>query len=477
MSAHTEEHESAGLRGFVLPAVIGLALAGLAGLLSTQVDGDPAIGGIPTAYFLFIATLGGIAVFHRLALEIALSGALSIAAFLTWQQPGFSFAGTVHHEWVILVNLFGLLVGFGLLAAHFEHSGVPERLPRFLPSGWKGAFVLLVIVWVMSGFLDNIAAAMIGGGVAFTVFKGRVHIGYLAGLVACANAGGAGSVLGDTTTTMMWIGGVSPLTVLPAYLGAFVALFVAGIPASILQDSYQSLEISKDEAAPVDRGRVMVVAFILLAAVTANVLQNTVWAGIEEHVPVLAIAIWIALLGLARFRRPDWAVVPSISRGSLFLIALVMCASMMPLSKLPVPTPVSAFAIGGISSVFDNIPLTALALRQGGYDWALMAFAVGFGGSIVWFGSSAGVALSARFPAARSTAQWLRYGWPIPIAYAVSYTVMWAMLGWHPEDVESKHGPHHEEHEQHEDPAHPQRVANAAAALLVQPGDELVYEE
>jgi hypothetical protein len=31
-------------------------------------------------------------------------------------------------------------------------------------------------------------------------------------------------------------------------------------------------------------------------------------------------------------------------------------------------------AIG--SSVFDNIPLTALALRQGGYDWTLLAYAV-----------------------------------------------------------------------------------------------------
>lgn len=458
MSSVEEHHDTTTMQK-VLPLICGLALACLLGLVSESVEGEPSIAGIPSAYFLFVATLGGIAAFHKLALEIALSGAVSIGSFLTWQKAGFSIGSTLSHEWVILVNLFGLLVGFGLLAAHFESSGVPERLPRILPGGWKGAFVLLVLVWIMSGFLDNIAAAMIGGGVAYTVFRGRVHIGYLAGLVACANAGGAGSVLGDTTTTMMWIEGVNPVTVMPAYLGALVALVIAGIVASIMQDSYQSLDTSSAEVVPVDNGRVLVVASILAAALIANVMQNTVWAGIEEHAPVLAIAIWIALVGTAKFRKPDWAVVPSISKGSLFLIALVLCASMMPLSQLPKPSPGSTFAIGAISSVFDNIPLTALALRQGGYDWAMLAYAVGFGGSIVWFGSSAGVALSARYPQARSTVQWIRHGWPIPIAYTAGYLVMMSVLGWHPGGQLKGHGEgggHGHETEEHheEDPSH-----------------------
>ena len=74
----------------------------------------------------------------------------------------------------------------------------------------KARFALLVIVFVMSGFLDNIAAALIGGAMAHTLFRGRVRVGYLAAIVAASNAGGAGSVIGDTTTTMMWIKGVSP---------------------------------------------------------------------------------------------------------------------------------------------------------------------------------------------------------------------------------------------------------------------------
>jgi len=82
--------------------------------------------------------------------------------------------------------------------------------------------------------------------------------------------------------------------------------------------------------------------------------------------------------------------------------------------------------LGVLSAVFDNIPLTALALNQGGYDWALLAYAVGFGGSMVWFGSSAGVALTNLFPQGRSVFGWLREGWFVPLAYVVGFVAMLA---------------------------------------------------
>ncbi len=69
---------------------------------------------------------------------------------------------------MILANLFMLLLGFALLARYFEESRVPAVLPRYLPDGWLGGFVLLMLVFVLSSFLDNIAAAMIGGAIAAT---------------------------------------------------------------------------------------------------------------------------------------------------------------------------------------------------------------------------------------------------------------------------------------------------------------------
>lgn len=58
---------------------------------------------------------------------------------------------------------------------------------------------------------------------------------------------------------------------------------------------------------------------------------------------------------------------------------------MMPVQKLPDASRRVALGLGFVSAVFDNIPLTALALQQGGYDWGYLAYAVGFGGSMIWF--------------------------------------------------------------------------------------------
>lgn len=186
-------------------------------------------------FLLFGATLACVAISHRHTLAAALIGLCAIMikkVLVDGFSEGAGLAGLYAHfahEWVLIANLFLLLVGFALLARHFEASRIPDWMPTALPDNWTGSFVLLVFVFVMSSFLDNIAAALIGGTVASHVFKGHVRIGYLAAIVAAANAGGAGSVLGDTTTTMLWIAGVSPISVLDAYVAATCALLVSGI--------------------------------------------------------------------------------------------------------------------------------------------------------------------------------------------------------------------------------------------------------
>jgi Na+/H+ antiporter NhaD/arsenite permease-like protein len=121
------------------------------------------------------------------------------------------------------------------------------------------------------------------------------------------------------------------------------------------------------------------------------------------------------------------------ARGSIFLLSLVLAASMMPVRHLPAASWQTAFALGFMSAVFDNIPLTALALHQGGHDWGFLAYAVGFGGSMIWFGSSAGVALASMYPQARSAAAWLRAGWHVALGYVVGFIVLLLTVGWHPD--------------------------------------------
>jgi Na+/H+ antiporter NhaD/arsenite permease-like protein len=395
---------------------------------------------IPVDFILFALTLLGVALFHRHVLQVALTGLAVIIVYklaFTGFKTGPGFGGLVTHmahEWVILTNLLGLLLGFALLSNHFERSKVPEVLPHFLPDDWKGGFLLLVIVFVLSSFLDNIAAALIGGTMAAGVFRKKVHIGYLAAIVAASNAGGSGSVVGDTTTTMMWIDGVSPIAVLDAYVAAVVALVVCAIPAAIQQQRYSP--IVKDAAVQhrVDWPRIAIVGVILLAAIGANVAANLYFPAVLDHFPVIGAAVWVAILATAALRRPDWSLLPEAFKGSVFLLALVTCASLMPVEKLPAASWHTTLGLGFVSAVFDNIPLTALALKQGGYDWGVLAYAVGFGGSMIWFGSSAGVAISNMYPQAKSVGQWVKHGWHVALAYVAGFIAIMVLVGWHPTD-------------------------------------------
>jgi Na+/H+ antiporter NhaD/arsenite permease-like protein len=395
--------------------------------------------GIPVDFILFALTLLGVALFHHKTLQVALAGLAAIIVYkliFTGFKHGAGLAGLGHHmahEWVTLGNLFLLLMGFALLSRHFEESRVPDKMPALLPDDWKGGVVLLVLVFVLSSFLDNIAAALIGGTVARHVFQGKVHIGYLAAIVAASNAGGSGSVVGDTTTTMMWIAGVSPLAVVEAYVAAIVAMLVFAVPASIQQQRYSPIQKDPSKGLKIDPARVFIVAAILIVALAANIIANLKFPALLDAVPVLGVAVWAVILLTAGLRAPDWKVMPETFKGTIFLLALVTAASMMPVEKLPAASWPTALGLGFVSAVFDNIPLTALALKQGGYDWGYLAYAVGFGGSMIWFGSSAGVALSNMYPEAKSVGRWVSQGWPVALAYVVGFFVMLAVLGWHPD--------------------------------------------
>jgi Na+/H+ antiporter NhaD/arsenite permease-like protein len=394
--------------------------------------------GVPVDFVLFALILAGVALFHHHTLQVALIGLAVILAYklaFTGFKTGPGFGGLaahLAHEWVILANLLGLLLGFALLSNHFEESGVPAALPRFLPDDWKGGLVLLFMIFVLSSFLDNIAAALIGGTIARGVFRGRVHIGYLAAIVAASNAGGSGSVVGDTTTTMMWIDGVDPLDVLEAFIAAGAAMLIFGVPASLQQHGFSP--ISKDAAAGVrvDWARVAIVALILVTAIVVNVLINVKYPEQSDRFPFIGAAVWLALLVTAPWRRPQWSLLSAAFKGSVFLLSLILCASLMPVEKLPLASWQTALGLGFVSAVFDNIPLTALALHQGGYDWGFLAYAVGFGGSMIWFGSSAGVALSNMYPQAKSVGLWLRHGWHVAVAYVIGFFVLLGVLGWQP---------------------------------------------
>jgi Na+/H+ antiporter NhaD/arsenite permease-like protein len=403
-------------------------------------DGSvPMVGPVRVEFIIFGLILLGVALLHKQTFWVAVIGLAVLLTFKFIFDPAFHLGehmfGTTpfgeqimdkdlrQGEWGIILNLLGLLLGFAVLSKIFEESGVPGALPKFLPNDWKGPALLLVFIFILSSFLDNIAAALIGGTIALVVFKNKVHIGYIAAIVAASNAGGSGSVVGDTTTTMMWIDGVSPLNVVHAYVAAGVALLFVAWFAAHQQDKYQPIQKDADITVKIDWIKILIVALILIGAIISNFVYD-----------MPALGVWIAIVISAVLRPIPWKEVPGSIKGTIFLLCLVMCASMMPVEELPDASWVTALALGFLSAVFDNIPLTKLCLDQGHYDWGMLAYTVGFGGSMIWFGSSAGVAITNKFPEARNVILWLKKGWHVAVAYVIGFFALYLIMGWEPAD-------------------------------------------
>ncbi len=389
----------------------------------------PDIGGIRLEFIIFGATLVGVALFHKQTMWVALAGlALLLSLKLGWDPQFDLFAHIIGHgeeegEWKTLLNLTGLLFGFAILARIFEESRLPELLPKFLPNNWTGGLMLLLLIMILSSFLDNIAAAILGGTIARVVFKNKLHIGYLAAIVAASNAGGAGSVVGDTTTTLMWIDGVHPLLVTKAFIASIAAFLIFGFFGSKQQHKLQPISSESPKGLKVDWMRIFIVFMLLVFTIITNYMLDMPAAG-----------VWAAILVSIVLRPVPWGEVPKAFQGTIFLLSLVTMASMMPVDELPAASWQTSLSLGFVSAVFDNIPLTKLCLVQGGYDWGILAYAVGFGGSMIWFGSSAGVALSNLFPEAKSVGRYVKAGWHVTVAYVVGFFIMLAIGGWHPVD-------------------------------------------
>ena len=399
----------------------------------------PSIGPVRVEFIIFGLILLGVAIVHKQTFRVAIIGLTVLLTFKLVFDPGFHFMEHVfgqnnildqiihknlrQGEWGILINLLGLLLGFSILSKIFEESGVPDVLPNYLPDDWKGPFVLLIFVFILSSFLDNIAAALIGGTIALVVFKKKVHIGYIAAIVAASNAGGSGSVIGDTTTTMMWIDGVSAFNVLHGFIAAGIALMFFAFFASHQQDRYQRIQKDATPNIRIDWVKIFNVVLMLIGAIISNILYD-----------MPALGVWIAIIIGAFLRPVPWKEVSGAMKGTIFLLCLVFCASLMPVNELPSASWVTALALGFLSSVFDNIPLTKICLDQGHFDWGMLAYSVGFGGSMIWFGSSAGVAITNKFPEGRDVLLWVKSGWHIIIAYLIGFFTLYLIMGWEPAD-------------------------------------------
>ena len=114
---------------YLAPDIAAMADAVNGGVIAAHAPVEPSRCRSRSSSWSSALTLLGVAVFHRHTLGVALLGLAVVTAYKVFYRATstdspdcWACNGTCCEEWVILANLFALLVGFALLSRHFEES-------------------------------------------------------------------------------------------------------------------------------------------------------------------------------------------------------------------------------------------------------------------------------------------------------------------------------------------------------------------
>jgi hypothetical protein len=210
----------------------------------------------------------------------------------------------------------------------------------------------------------------------------------------------------------MWIAGVSPLSVLEAYIAAALALVIFGIPAAHQQQRYSPIIARRGADVRDRRARVFIVAFILVTAIVVNVVVNLHFNALADAFRSSARRCGSRCCCACRCAAATGRSCRA--RSGLDLPAVARARRVDDAGRaLPDASWRVALGLGFVSAVFDNIPLTALALKQGGYDWGFVAVRRRLRRLDDLVRLVAGVALTNQYPEAKSVFAWIRGGWHV----------------------------------------------------------------
>lgn len=288
-------------------------------------------------------------------------------------------------------------------------------------------WIFSILAFILSAIIDNLTATIVLITILQKVIQDRNTRLWFAGLIiVAANAGGAWSPIGDVTTTMLWIGKKVTTPELIKYL--FIPSVVCMVVPTLIASRYKSFrgtinnkEVSEIKKSPfgsrmlyLGLGSILFVPFfkqithlppyvgmmlsLAVVAAFAELYSSAKFSlsNIDEtaddhaiHSPVHAALTKIELPSILFFLGILMAVGALESLGLLFNFAGQLTQAIPNMDIV-----VSLFGV--ISAVIDNVPLVAASMgmfSQGPDDpiWHAIAFAAGTGGSMLVFGSAAGV--------------------------------------------------------------------------------------
>jgi Na+/H+ antiporter NhaD/arsenite permease-like protein len=306
-----------------------------------------------------------------------------------------------------------------------------------------------LLAFFISPVADNLTTALILSTVLFTIDK--KNLAFLVpgaiNIVVAANAGGAWSPFGDITTLMAWTAGkgqfIDFLYLFPAsLLGWGVTAFLLSLSVPAGKPAFDA----STEEKPKLRDGAMVVVYLGVGTIAMAVLGHQFF-----HFP----AMWGMMFGMALLKfysisltktgKESFNIYVNMQKVEndtlLFFFGILSAVGALhflgflhyihSLYDLVGPTAANV-GVGFISAIVDNVPVMSAILKSSptmGLDqWLLVTLTAGIGGSLISFGSAAGVGVMGRLHGIYTFGSHMKHAWTILVGYFVSLAIWYVQF-------------------------------------------------
>ncbi|WP_164102159.1 sodium:proton antiporter NhaD [Candidatus Laterigemmans baculatus] len=328
----------------------------------------------------------------------------------------------------ILFFLMGAMTIVELVDAFEGFSPITSRVR--MTSRLQLMWAVSILTFFLSAALDNLTTTIVVVSLLKKLVADRKDRLRLAGLVIlAANSGGAWTVIGDVTTTLLWIQGrIDPVNVM---IDLFVPSLVCMVTPLLILTPFTRGHVTRPVLKAADGGdgaaahhgpeipvsRQIAILLLGLAGLLAVPAFKTFthlppFMGMMLSLSVLWLGAEILNHGLPPHVRSGTQVVKILRRidlasvlfflGVLLAVACLGANGMLDVAAETLNRAIGnqdaiALLIGLLSSVVDNVPLVAAGIEMYDYPvghpfWTMLAYCAGTGGSFLIIGSAAGVA-------------------------------------------------------------------------------------
>ena len=346
-----------------------------------------------------------------------------------------------------IATLWLFLMSAMTFVAYLNSKGfISALVQRILPKSISERglmFVIAIFAFVFSSFADNVTATLVAIAVVMNLqLEVKKRLKYATLIVFSVNSGGVSLITGDVTTLMIFLENKVTISnllilILPSFLGVLTlaSLLSFGLSGNV-QLSHTRLKIEKPD---------IIIAIIFMLTISGTLLLNVFF----QIPPVLSFLFGLSVMFLVANMLPKKKnedvlhYIREVEYDALlfFLGVLLLVGILKEIGVLSgftelyefLPAIQVNYIVGFMSSVIDNVPLTAALLKADVEmkvtEWLMLTYATGVGGSILVIGSAAGIIAMSKIKEL-SFISYLRNIGYLTIAYTVGYIGVYFAANW-----------------------------------------------